>query len=54
MTSSRPDDYLAPRTVRVTDTVWRLHNVATYQNGPAEVFLRVSLLDGSGPVRSTT
>jgi hypothetical protein len=43
--------YLALRTVRVTDTAWRRHDVATYRDGPSEVFMRVSLLGGSGPVR---
>lgn len=43
--------YLALRTVRVTDGTWRLHNVATYQNGPTQVFMRVALAGGSGPVR---
>ncbi|MBM7075142.1 hypothetical protein [Micromonospora humida] len=43
--------YLALRTVRITDTVWRRHDVASYANGPSQVFVRVSLLGGSGPVR---
>ncbi|MDG4828218.1 hypothetical protein O7627_02725 [Solwaraspora sp. WMMD1047] len=43
--------YLALRTVRVTDTAWRRHDVASYQNGPTQVFMRVSLLGGSAPVR---
>jgi hypothetical protein len=43
--------YLALRTVRVSDLLWRRHEVATYQDGPTQVFIRVSLLGGSGPVR---
>lgn len=43
--------YLALRTVRVSDTAWRQHDVASYVNGPTQVFMRVSLLGGSGPVR---
>ncbi|MEU1586977.1 hypothetical protein [Micromonospora sp. NPDC005710] len=43
--------YLALRTVRITDTVWRRHDVASYANGPSQVFVRVSLLGGSGAVR---
>lgn len=43
--------YLALRTVRVSEPVWRRHDVASYRDGPTQVFVRVSLLGGSGPVR---
>ncbi|MFG1839557.1 hypothetical protein [Micromonospora sp. NPDC049175] len=43
--------YLSLRTVRITDTAWRLHDVASYANGPNQVFVRISLLGGSGAVR---
>jgi hypothetical protein len=43
--------YVALRTVRAGDAAWQWHAVSGYRDGPTQVFIRVSLLGGSGPAR---